>query len=161
MSQTLTALLQQALRLEGRSFLVYVRDAADPRIGARETQIKEALEQLIRNEEGYFEAILNLLDSYGLHPDLTPSFDMANAGYHYLQLSYLIQIVETKLGEQLDAFRTIYDRVADVDANAASTLQKIARSKQQDLELVQTFHDQAREKHGTSKIEDNRTLGRI
>ena len=160
MSLPLTDLLQQALRLESRSFLVYVREAAAPRVGAEESQIQQALEQVIRNEEGYLDAILNLLDQYGLHPDLTPSFDIESAGYHYLELAYLIQIVETKLAEQLDAFRAIYDRVAEKDAAAASTLQKIARSKQKDLELVQGFHDQVREKHGTAKVEDNQTLGR-
>ncbi len=156
----LTDLLQRALMLESRSFLVYVRDAAIPRVGADEAQIEQALGQEIANEESYLETILNLLEQFGLNPDLSPSFDMEAASYHYLELGYLIQVVEKKLGEQLDAFRAIYDRVADLDAGAAGVLQGIARSKQKDLEAMRAFHDRVREKHGTAKVEDNRTVGR-
>lgn len=158
MSDSLIDLLQQALRLESRSFLIYARDACDPRVEARDRDVKTVLDRIILHEEEDLDALLTLLESHGGHPDMSRTFAMDATGYHFLELDYLIRVVCEKQRDHLDQFRAVYEQVAALDPAAGQQLGRITRRKQQDLQAVEALQEQVRVKHGTAEIEQNTTV---
>lgn len=158
-NQPLLDVLQRVLRLESHSFLLYVRDAGEARVAPYAREIKRTLDEVVIHEEQYLDKVLNLIEARGGHPDYAMAFEMESAGYHYLELPYLIQVVRRKLEKQLGNFRAIHAEVAELDAEAAAVVADIAERKALDLRQIEALDDKVRAKHGTSAVENNVTVG--
>ncbi len=160
MTTPLLALLQRAVALEAHSFLLYVRDAGEARVAPHAADIKRALDECVRHEEAYLNQVLSLVERAGGKPDYAFAYDMESAGYHYLELTYLIQVVADKLARQLAAFRTLGLEAKNLDAHAASVLADIARKKETDLAQIESLLGRVRQKQGTAAVENNVTVRR-
>jgi hypothetical protein len=139
---TLLELLQQILQLESHSFLLYLRDAGAARVTVHDRELKRLLDELIHHEEQDLQRMLALIAVHGGKADYARSFDMEAASYHYLELPYLMRVVQHKLQRQLEQVRLVLHALCSLDRQVAHEVGEVVARKESDLRKLQLMLEQ-------------------
>ena len=131
--------LNEAISLEVRSFMLYVRDVATPMPGRED--VGETLAKIAEDETRFAGEIADLVEGAGGKMDF-PVFPMSGCAYHYLDSDYLLPICTEKLREGLEAFREITARF-EGHPEIQAVLSRIADAKASHLALLEDLvtHD--------------------
>lgn len=128
--------LNEAISLEVRSFLLYVRDVATPHLGPEDVETGKMLTRIADEESEFIDEIADLIEAAGGKVDL-PGFRMGDVIYHYLTAEYLVGVCARRLEESLDAFRKIVARFED-HPEIHAVLSRIAERKARHLQELGT-----------------------